>query len=79
MSLTASEYEALKGIPGNTVVFARLYDFFKKYNITEVKQKFILCGVCPDYQKDSWLWYIHKSLCKQDMENTLEYLEKLMM
>lgn len=78
MSLSLSEHEALKGIPGNVVVFAQLSQFFQKYNAMTVKNKFILYDVCPEYHKDAWLWYIHKTLCRQNIEDTLEYLEKLM-
>lgn len=78
MSVTESYHEILKGIPGNLTVFLQLQDFFQKNKLSEVYTKFILYNVCPEYHKDSWLWYIHKTLCKQNIKDTLDYLERLM-
>jgi hypothetical protein len=73
----SDEYSAaLKGIPGNIVVFTELYDFFITNDVNVVKKNFLKLNKC--LFPDSWLWYIFKNLNNQDINKTKEYLQNLM-
>jgi len=76
MSLLENEYQALGGIPGNIAVFCELKEFFDKYDVMEVKER--LTAEIPEFFQESWLWYIHKYLCKQNFDDTLYYLQNIM-
>jgi hypothetical protein len=70
-------HKTLNGIPGNIYVYKELIDFFEDYDINYIKKKFINSGECPESQIESWLWYIYKTLCKQNLTYTKNYLRLL--